>query len=201
MMLLFLGRVSLCTEGLELDIEFMVYVHYGRPAIAAVGERRRAVYDQWTMNRKCCCIGALLVACGPTAKSGETTATAAGDSESSGGTLMPTSSAGSSSGSTGDSGDATSAGPGGVEGLCERLILCGAMVAVEECVATFSTCGDVEAMADECLKSDDCGQVAACYLQIALGCTTSTTEATTEVTTDVTTDVTTGAATETMGTG
>ncbi len=63
------------------------------------------------------------------------------------------------------------AGPGGVEGLCEKLLDCGAMTTEQQCASAVASCPNADAQADECLKNDDCGQVAACYALMALSCT------------------------------
>ena len=77
------------------------------------------------------------------------------------------------------------AGPGGVEGLCEKLLDCGAMTTEQQCASAVASCPNADAQADECLKNDDCGQVAACYTLMALSCTPNPgTSGATEVETD-----------------
>lgn len=61
-------------------------------------------------------------------------------------------------------------GPDGLEGLCEKLIDCGANTTVADCSNAVAACPNVDAQADECLKNDDCGQVLACYTSILLTC-------------------------------
>jgi len=87
-------------------------------------------------------------------------------------------------------------GPGGVQGLCEKLLDCNAMTTEQECVNTLSSCMNADAQADECLKNDDCTAVGVCYLQILLTCGGNPgTSSATEVETDSM-----GTATESMGT-
>lgn len=62
-------------------------------------------------------------------------------------------------------------GPGGTQGLCEKLADCGSTTPVADCVNSLSSCPNAESQADSCLENDDCGQVGACFLQFALTCT------------------------------
>lgn len=67
------------------------------------------------------------------------------------------------------------AGPNGLQGLCEKVVDCLGQGSADDCVSQFSSCGDLDAAADDCLAMDECGAIVGCYVSLGLNCMPSTT--------------------------